>query len=410
MKYLYALACAITLVTANDLSLLELAYANALKPMPSDLASLADSLGMQQHELSKEKIALGKKLFFEKELSLAKNISCATCHSFEKGGADALPTAIGHKNLKNPNHLNTPTVLNTAFSKHLFWDGHVQTLQEQAKGPLQAPFEMAITPPLAQERIAKNPEYAKMFVAAFGDTKVTFEKITEAIGAYEKTLLTRGRYDEFLLGYFDALTQTEKEGLELFITKGCVGCHNGVGLGGGSMRKFPLTYHGVWSMEKPAIILELQKKYDRFLEAKERKQTLQEHLGAKNFALLQEGFFAQVKPSKVESIMNTMACTYCHEHNSDVIKQNLLASTAFPFENRGGILGADKNTKYYRVPLLRNVVRTKPYFHNGSIERLEEAIKIMGIHQSRVRLDDAQIQKIIAFLKAADREMVSFEK
>ena len=410
MKYFYSLACAITFLTANDITLLELAYKNALKPMPSDLTSLASTLGIKQTELSKEKIALGKKLFFEKELSLGQNISCATCHSFDKGGADARATAIGHKNQENPSHLNTPTVLNTAFSKRLFWDGHAQTLQDQAKGPLQAPFEMAITPQLAQERIAKVPAYRQMFFQAFGTTEVTFEKIVDAIAAYEKTLITRGRYDDFLLGYFDALSEEEKEGLELFITKGCVGCHNGVGLGGKVMRKFPLTYHSVWSMEKPALILELQKKYDRFLEDKKQRQTLQEYLGDKNSTLLKEGFFAQVEPSKVESIMSTVACTYCHEHNSDTIKQNLLASTAFPFENKGGFLGAQNSTKYFRVPLLRNVVRTKPYFHNGSIERLEEAIKIMGIHQSRVRLDDTEIQKIIAFLKATDGKILVLDR
>jgi len=356
----------------SDFELMTLAYKNKLRPVPNDLESLRVKLKMTQEELSQEKITLGKKLFFEKDLSLGKDISCATCHSFESGGADGKPTAVGHLGQKNPFHLNTPTVLNSVFSRYYFWNGRSNTLSDQAKGPLQAPFEMSITPELAQKRIAGKKEYVDLFQKAYGSGDITFEKIADAIATYEKTIVTRGRYDDYLLGYVDALSQNEKEGLELFITKGCVGCHNGAGLGGEAMRKFPLVYHKAWSMDTPKNVQKLFE--DGYLDKNEK-----------------------------------VKCTDCHSGDSHKVKEELLTKTAFPFENKGEFLGAN-NKKYFRVPLLRNVVRTKPYFHNGSVEKLEDAIKIMGIHQVRTNLDDKEIQKIISFLKAVDGEVVNFIK
>ncbi|MCW8837154.1 MAG: hypothetical protein OQK11_00495, partial [Thiovulaceae bacterium] len=341
MKYILFIFLAISLFSNDDLKLVELAYKNGLKPVPQSFESF-----------SKDKILLGKKLFFEKELSLEKDISCATCHNFNLGGADAKPTAIGHKNQKNPFHLNTPTVLNTAFSKKFFWDGRSETLENQAKGPLQAPFEMAITPPLAEKRISQNKAYKQLFKAAFGSDEVTFDKIAQAISAYEKILITRGRYDDFLLGYFDKLTQNEKKGLELFITKGCVGCHNGIALGGQVLRKFPLSYHTVWSMKKPKEIKELIERYNNSLSDLGGFQSLKES----DVKVLKDGFFSQIDEKKVLNVRTSSACDECHKNNSNNI---------FPFENKGGFKGSQKPKGYFRVPLLRNVVDTGPYFHNG---------------------------------------------
>jgi len=412
----FVLVLVFNLLANDDLKLIKLSYKNGLKPVPSNFETLLRVLNTNSKELSKEKIILGKKLFFEKDLSLAKDISCATCHSFDKGGADAIPTAIGHKDRANPFHLNTPTVLNTAFSKNLFWNGSSTTLQDQAKGPLQAPFEMSITPKLAQKRIAEKKEYKQMFIDAYGNDEITFEKITDAIASYEKTIITRGRYDEFLLGKTDALSKKEKEGLELFITKSCVGCHNGIALGGQTLRKFPLTYHNIWSMIEPQEVKTLQKKYTKFLEKLNkldfkddmtRLNYLKSTIDTKDIKLLKEGFFSQVDNSL--KVITTDGCTKCHENNSNLVKKDVLAKVAFPFKNKGGFLGAKPN-KYFRVPLLRNIVQTKPYFHNGSIDKLEDAIKIMGEHQSRARLKDEEIEKIVAFLEAVDGKLIDYTK
>lgn len=130
-RFLSLLLC-ITL-HAND-SLRQEALKEGLQPVPKSYIELLETLKTNRTYLSKEKIALGKQLFFDPSLSLNRDISCASCHDFQKGGVDGRPTAIGHKQQSNPHHLNTPTVLNTALSTNLFWDGKATTLQEQAKG------------------------------------------------------------------------------------------------------------------------------------------------------------------------------------------------------------------------------------------------------------------------------------
>jgi len=419
MKLLLIMMFVLNLYGNEYFELVSKAYKNGLRPVPSNLESLLYELKLEQNDISKEKVLLGKKLFFEKELSKSKNISCASCHSFNKGGADSIPTAIGYKNLKNPFHLNTPTVLNTAFSKRLFWDGREKILKEQAKGPLQAPFEMAITPRLAEQRIKEKVPYQELFKNVFGNDEITFDKIAEAISSYEKTLVTKGRYDKFLTGDENALNKNEKEGLELFITKGCAGCHNGIALGGQELRKFPLTYHNIWSLATPNRIEYTKKKYLDTLAVlknmninkdEQRIEYLKSSMGSEDYKLISEGFFHHVKKEEKPKILISTSCTTCHLNNYTELKKDISTKISFPFENKGGFLGSKSKEKYFRVPLLRNIIQTKPYFHNGSVDKLEEAIKIMGTYQTRNNLSDKEIDKIISFLKSVDGTMVEYIK
>ncbi len=100
--------------------------------------------------------------------------------------------------------------------------------------------EMAITPELAVERVTSIPEYVEMFKKAFQKEEITFDNIAKAIGAFEAGLVTPSKFDDFLNGNLKALNKKEQEGLKTFIDVGCASCHNGVGVGGGSMQKFPL--------------------------------------------------------------------------------------------------------------------------------------------------------------------------
>lgn len=413
MRYLIILFLFIGAYAQDDETLVKQALANGLRPVPKSLEALVKVLEVNEKMLSSEKIRLGKKLFFEKELSLNKDISCASCHSFKKGGADAQPTAIGHKNRANPFHLNTPTVLNTMFSKNYFWNGRSQTLQEQAKGPLQAPFEMSITPDLAQKRVTAREDYCEMFEEVYGKDSITFDHIADAISAYEQTLVTHGRFDEFLLGDFNALTKEEKIGLNLFITKGCVGCHNGPALGGQAIRKFPLVYHEIWSMLQSNEVKALQKKYDgvfsmlekrAFTNVLQKLDFLKSKLNKRDIQLLQEGFFN----TSDHTTIVTGSCKECHVDDSTKIKERLKSTIAFPFENIGGFLGKD-SVGLFRVPLLRNITQTAPYFHNGKIEKIEDAITLMAKHQSRSVLTDNEVKNLVAFLKAVDGEFVKYE-
>lgn len=186
-----------------------------------------------------EKIRLGKMLFFEPRLSSSYLLSCNTCHNIGLGGADMEETSVGHGWQKGPR--NAPTVFNAVFNTTQFWDGRAKDLAEQAKGPVQASVEMNSTPARVVETLKSIPEYVKLFKKAFPGERdpVTFDNMATAIEAFEATLLTPdSRFDLYLKGKFKALDPLEKTGLELFMSKGCAGCHNGINLGGNGYYPF----------------------------------------------------------------------------------------------------------------------------------------------------------------------------
>jgi len=188
------------------------------------------------------KIHLGKMLFLEPRLSASWLISCNTCHNLGMGGVDLLETSIGHGWQKGPR--NAPTVLNTVFNIAQFWDGRAEDLAEQAQGPIQAGVEMNNTPGRVVRTLKSMPEYVDHFRNAFpGETDpVSFDNMALAIEVFEATLLTpNSPFDRFLKGDPSALAPAEKEGLELFMGRGCTACHNGVNVGGQGYFPFGLV-------------------------------------------------------------------------------------------------------------------------------------------------------------------------
>ena len=152
-----------------------------------------------------------------------------------------MPAAIGHKWQPNGHHLNSPTVYNSVFNEIQFWDGRAAHLAEQAQGPIENPVEMAAPKELIVERINSIPGYVEAFKKAYGaDTKITFELIASTIGVYERTLITPAPFDDFLNGDDKALSKEQKEGLAIFLDKGCATCHSGINLGG-SMQPFAVV-------------------------------------------------------------------------------------------------------------------------------------------------------------------------
>lgn len=185
-----------------------------------------------------ERIDLGHRLFFEPKLSRSGIISCNTCHVVGAAGVDAREVAMGEGARLGPR--NSPTVFNAAFLTAQFWDGRAPTLEEQAKGPIQAHVEMDLTPEEAVERL-RETGYTPLFQAAFpGEPDpLTFDNIANAIAAFERTLITPGSpFDLYLAGDTAALTEQQKQGLAIFQSAGCVGCHNGVLLGGNGFAAF----------------------------------------------------------------------------------------------------------------------------------------------------------------------------
>lgn len=231
-----------TVLYAGD-TLIEAAKNAGLKPIPFEHKAQMKLIKEFQKDLSAAKADLGRKLYFDPRLSKSGVISCNTCHNLGLGGADGVSAAIGHQWTANPHHLNSPTVYNSVFNTTQFWDGRSPHLIDQAKGPMQAQPEMAITPKMAEDRIASIPEYVAEFKKVFPKDKnpVAFENIATAIASFEAILVTPSKFDKFLAGNTNALSKQEKEGLKLFLDKGCVTCHTSYNLGGASKQKFPLV-------------------------------------------------------------------------------------------------------------------------------------------------------------------------
>lgn len=206
------------------------------KPVPETVSQT------QGRTLTEAQVALGKQLFFEPRLSRSHILSCNTCHNIGTGGADNVPTSVGHGWQKGPR--NSPTVFNAVLNVAQFWDGRAEDLQAQAKGPIQASVEMNNTPERVEQTLASIPEYVAAFGKAFpaSDKPVSFDNMALAIEAFEATLVTpQSPFDRYLAGDDKALDAQQKEGLALFMDTGCSACHNGVNLGGQAYFPFGLV-------------------------------------------------------------------------------------------------------------------------------------------------------------------------
>ena len=304
-------------ISAEDKALLERAQAT-FKPLP-DLAEM-----QKVRPFTEEQVKLGQQLWYENRLSKGNTVSCNSCHNLATAGVDNMPTSAGHKSQFGAR--NSPTALNAALLGSQFWDGRAADVEEQAGGPLLNPVEMAnATEADAAAKIAGIPEYQEKFKAAFPeDGAVSFKNITTALGAFERTLLTPTRWDDYLKGNVSALSEQERKGVRAFMDNGCIACHSGVNLGGTMFQKFGLVDGPYWKhIDDP--------KHDK--------------------------------------------------GRADVTKK---AEDEF----------------FFRVPGLRNVERTYPYFHNGSVWELDKAVNIMAKAQLGKTLAPEETENIVAFLKA----------
>lgn len=260
-------------------------------------------------------IELGKKLYFDGRLSANDKIACNECHIIDgkTAGVDNEETSEGVTGEHGPR--NSPTVLNAGFQFAQFWDGREKDLKAQAIGPILNPIEMAMPDSNSVvKKIAAIDEYKTLFKNA--GMKITFSNIAEAIAAFERTLITHDKFDDFLKGNVMALSEDEVKGLDLFISKGCITCHTGSMLGGNMFQKTGLV--------------------KRYADTKDTGRM-------------------EVTKNEADKFM-------------------------------------------FKVPLLRNVALTDPYFHDGEVKTLEEAVKIMADIQLAQQLSDQEVKKIVLFL------------
>ena len=170
-------------------------------------------------------VALGEKLFFDSRLSGDGTVACATCHDPARAFTDGRPVSIGIAG--RAGQRNAPTILNALYNKTQFWDGRVDTLEEQAALPITNPFEMgAASVRDAVTNIASDADYRRQFAQAFG-RDVNEKDLLTAIATYERTLASFGSpFDRFIAGDQNAISDAAKRGWELFNTKArCNLCH-----------------------------------------------------------------------------------------------------------------------------------------------------------------------------------------
>lgn len=173
------------------------------------------------------KVELGKFLFYDPRLSVSGQVACANCHDPQLGWGDGKSLAFGHD--RKLGGRNAMTLWNTAYYTSLFWDGRATSLEDQARFPVQDHLEMNESLDDMEKRIQQFRGYIPMFEKAFGDTIINRDRIFKAIATFERTIISpKSRFDLFITGKPEIITDQELQGLHLFRTKaGCVNCHNG---------------------------------------------------------------------------------------------------------------------------------------------------------------------------------------
>jgi cytochrome c peroxidase len=277
-----------------------------------------DSFPAKEGVSTDQKIALGRMLYYDKRFSRSQQISCNSCHDLKKYGVDGDATSEGHKGQKGDR--NAPTVYNAAGAFVQFWDGRAADVEEQAKGPVLNPVEMAMPNDKAVLAVIESmPGYVVAFKKAFPEDQdpVTYDNFGKAVGAFERKLVTPARWDRFLKGDRAALTAEERIGFNSFVEAGCQMCHAGALLGGNMYQKAGVV--------KP--------------------------------------WPNQADPGRFKVTKN------------------------------------DADKMMFKVPTLRNIEKTGPYFHDGKTATLAAAISTMAEHQLGKTLTEPQVKSIETWLK-----------
>jgi cytochrome c peroxidase len=280
----------------------------------------------QMVRVDRKIVALGRKLFEDPQLSRDNQVSCASCHSFAKGGADARARSLGVNGLEGG--INAPSVFNCGFNFRQFWDGRAGSLEEQIDGPIQAPKEMASSWDDIVRKLKISAPYVAAFQAIYPEG-IQRETIKDALAEFERSLITpNARFDQYLRGNESILSAAEKSGYHKFKVFGCISCHQGVNVGGNMFETF--------------------------------------------------------------GVMGDYFATRGHVTKDDL--------------GRFNVTGREQDRYVFRVPSLRNVALTAPYFHDGSAATLKEAVGVMAEYQLGRALSAEDIEEITQFLRTLTGE------
>jgi cytochrome c peroxidase len=267
------------------------------------------------------KVELGRRMFHDVRLSRGDRVTCASCHDLARGGDDGHARSAGADGRLLD--FNTSTIFNAALNARLNWRGNFRTLREQNEAVLLDPRLMNATWPELLAKLRADAEYRASFKALYGGSPER-EYLLDALVTFQRSLLTPdARFDRYLRGEHDTITDDEARGYQLFKAYGCSACHQGANVGGNLFQKF-----GVF--------------HDPFAE-----------------------------------------------------RGNVSASDL----GRYTITGREDDRKVFRVPSLRNVAVTAPYFHDGSAASLTEAVAIMARSQLGRELPHGDADLVVKFLR-----------
>lgn len=246
---------------------------------------------------------IGRQLFQDVRLSANGRVACVSCHDLAKGGVDGRVKSMGFSGKLTA--VNTPTVLNATFNFKQFWNGREDSLESQIDSVIQNPVEMGSRWDEVVGKVSQDDNYRRAFARSYKDG-ITKANIQNAIATYERTLITAdSRFDKYLRGDRNAISEEEKAGYGKFKQYGCIACHQGVNVGGNMFQKF---------------------------------------------GVMGDYFAARGNPTEADL-------------------------------GRYLVTGEEDDRNVFKVPSLRNVVLTAPYFHDGSARTLDEAIEVMFSYQ-----------------------------
>ena len=273
------------------------------------------------------KISLGQKLFFDRRLSADGTVSCSTCHDPALAFTDRKPTSVGIKG--RVGQRNAPTVLNALYNKTQFWDGRVNTLEEQAALPIVNSVEMG-HPNLdaAVAQIAAVEEYRQAFRAVFGRPPNGAD-LTRAIASYERTQLSfDSPFDHFIAGDKNAIDESAKRGWELFNNQArCNKCHALTDTTRDVTNLIDNDFHNIGILAVRHKVVPLARQAEQ---------------------LIKSGDTSAIDQAAIQTDMSALGRFLMTKQQKDIAS--------------------------FKTPNIRNVLVTGPYFHDGSQETLWDVI------------------------------------
>jgi len=326
--------------------------------------------------MTRDKVALGRSLYFDKRLSVDGTVSCATCHDPANAFTDHSVVGTGVSNQVGTR--NTPTILNAMFSERLFWDGRVGSLEEQAKQPMSNLLEMGMKGDDAVvARVIAIPEYRQAFKRVFRDKGITINTIVKAIAAYERTQNSANSpFDRFISGDAGAISEAQRRGWELFKGKArCIECH---------------TFNRV------SPFFTDFKFHNTGILARDMRS---EYLAGLAKKLMENDRPRDNRGVLPVSDRQAQASASLFAHTKDLTELGRYLVTK-----------QEKDIGAFKTPTLRDVELTTPYMHNGSEKTLIDVVRFynrggnasahLDERMHPLNLSDEEMNELVDFMRA----------